>query len=65
MSRPDMTMQKAETLVAKAVREVEAQEAWERFDGFDVTAWRATRRAAMRHERAMMETVDGIAFRAS
>ncbi len=63
--RPDMTMQKAEALVAKAVSEVEADEAFARYDGFDVREWRIARRERARHERAMHETVRGIEFRLS
>lgn len=63
--RPDMTMQKAEKLVAKAVSEVEAYEAYDRYEAFDVNEWRRARAARVRHERAMDETVRGIAFRLS
>lgn len=65
MSRPDMTMQKAEALVAKAVSEVEAYEAYDRYEAFDVNEWRRARAARIRHERTMIETADGIAFRMS
>lgn len=65
MSRPDMTMAKAEKLVAKAVSEVEAYEAYHRYDGFDVSEWRRERAARIRAERANDETARGIAFRLS
>jgi hypothetical protein len=63
--RPDMTMQKAEALVAKAVSEVEADEAFARYDGFDVREWRIARRERARHERAMATTIPDIEFRLS
>lgn len=65
MSRPDMTMAKAEKLVAKAVSEVEAYEAYNRYDGFDVSEWRRERAARIRADRANDETARGIAFRLS
>ena len=65
MSRPDMTMEKAEKLVAKAVSEVEAYDAYHRCDGFDISEWRRERAERVRHERAMDETARGIAFRLS
>ena len=61
--RADMTQQKAEALVAKAVSEVEADEAFARYDGFDVREWRIARRERARHDRAIDETERGIAFR--